>query len=50
MMSVTGNPCPCGGTHVASTDQLGEVTVTKIKKKKNTLKVSYTISTTASDA
>lgn len=34
-------PVPCGGTHLASMGELGSVTVTKIKKKKDRTKVSY---------
>lgn len=32
---------PCGGTHVKNIGELENVTVTKIKRKKNKLKVSY---------
>lgn len=37
-------PSPCGGTHVNSTEELGIVTVTKIKIKKGVVKINYTIS------
>jgi len=43
VVTVAGYPCPCGGTHVASTLELEGCEVTKIKKKKSTLKVSYQI-------
>ena len=33
--------CPCGGTHVQSSGEIGRVTVTKIKCKKKVTKVSY---------
>jgi Ser-tRNA(Ala) deacylase AlaX len=36
--------CPCGGTHVKSTKDLGVVTITKIKKKKTSVQIKYTIS------
>lgn len=39
---VGGQACPCGGTHIRSTSELRPgVEVTKIKAKKNTLRVSY---------
>jgi Ser-tRNA(Ala) deacylase AlaX len=34
-------PCPCGGTHVHSTTDLGQVVVTKIKAKKGKIRISY---------
>jgi Ser-tRNA(Ala) deacylase AlaX len=34
---------PCGGTHVRTLQQIGNVTITKIKVKKGVAKVSYTI-------
>lgn len=37
-------PCPCGGTHVASLSELGQVVITKIKSKGGILRVSYQIS------
>lgn len=36
--------CPCGGTHVHNSRELGTITVTKIKVKKNEAKVYYTLS------
>ena len=41
LVSVGGNMCPCGGTHVNSTGDLGVVEVTKIKMKKNVTRISY---------
>jgi Ser-tRNA(Ala) deacylase AlaX len=41
---VADHPCACGGTHVKNTSELGTVVVTKIKKKKGQVKVSYEIS------
>lgn len=40
---VAGGWIPCGGTHVGSVADIGRVTVTKAKAKKNTLKVSYSL-------
>lgn len=39
-----GDGCPCGGTHVESTGELGVVTVTKTKNKSGKLRVSYSLS------
>ena len=44
MVSVAGLFIPCSGTHVKSSGEIGEVQITKAKKKKNTLKVSYVLS------
>lgn len=43
VVEVAGGPCPCGGTHVRNTQELGAVEVTRIKAtaKKRLLKVSY---------
>ncbi len=41
LVSVGGNLCPCGGTHVQDTKELGVVEVTKVKTKKNVTKISY---------
>ncbi len=38
---------PCGGTHVADLGQLGQVRVTKIKAKKENIKVSYELAAPA---
>ena len=35
--------CPCGGTHVGSTSELGALTVTKVRVKKGRTKVSYRV-------
>ena len=43
IVNVAGLPCACGGTHVTSTADLMKVTVTKIKKKKKIIKISYAI-------
>ena len=34
---------PCGGTHVKKLDQIGNITITKIKSKKGVVKVSYSV-------
>lgn len=41
VVKVGDSPCPCGGTHVTKTSEIGQVEVTKIKAKKDTLRVSY---------
>jgi Ser-tRNA(Ala) deacylase AlaX len=44
IMSVEGfSDCPCGGTHISSTDQLKYVTIKKIKNNKGNLKISYLV-------
>eukprot|EP01036_Dinobryon_divergens_P026277 gene26278-34902_t len=42
-VNLAGVSCPCGGTHVISTKQLESVTVTKAKRKKNILRISYVL-------
>ena len=45
VVGVAGNlMCPCGGTHVHNSSELGAITVTKIKVKKGEAKVYYKIS------
>ena len=43
VVDVAGHPCPCGGTHVENTSELGKVVVTKVKRKKRIIKVSYVL-------
>lgn len=43
IVAVAGLSCPCGGTHVRSTRELEGVRVTKVKAKKATLRVSYSL-------
>lgn len=38
---IAGSPCPCGGTHIKSTQELGGIDVTKCKKKKKNIRISY---------
>jgi Ser-tRNA(Ala) deacylase AlaX len=33
--------CPCGGTHVKSTKDLGVIKITKVKKKKTSVQIKY---------
>ena len=40
-MNVGGLACPCGGTHVTSTSELGRVVVDGIKVKGKATRVSY---------
>ena len=44
IVSIGGLECPCGGTHVKSLGDLEKVTVTRVKRVKNTLKVYYEMS------
>lgn len=48
VVTVAGLSCPCGGTHVGATRQLEGVRVTKVKAKKGTLRVSYSLSSASS--
>ncbi len=44
VMIVEGFPAiPCGGTHVATTKEVGVVTIEKVKNKKGNLRISYAI-------
>ncbi|KAJ1455634.1 hypothetical protein M885DRAFT_616898 [Pelagophyceae sp. CCMP2097] len=43
IIQVAGADCPCGGTHVSSTAELVQVTVTRCKNKAKKLRVSYTM-------
>jgi len=43
IVELAGQSCPCAGTHVGHTGELEGVSVTKVKRKKNVVKVSYTI-------
>jgi Ser-tRNA(Ala) deacylase AlaX len=43
LVKIAGTFLPCSGTHVKSSGMIGPVTVTRAKKKKNTLKISYTL-------
>jgi Ser-tRNA(Ala) deacylase AlaX len=45
IVTVAGCDCPCGGTHIQSTEDIhGEdLTISKIKRKKNILKISYSL-------
>lgn len=47
IVTIAGLACPCGGTHVGSTGDLKGVQVTKLKAKKGTLRVSYTVPSVA---
>ena len=40
---IAGCPCPCGGTHIKSTKELGGIEVTKCKKKKKNIRISYVL-------
>ena len=44
VVSVGGQECPCGGTHVLDTKQLGSVKVDAVKTKGKVTRVSYTVS------
>jgi Ser-tRNA(Ala) deacylase AlaX len=44
VVNIAGCSCPCGGTHIKNTQEISEtVIIQKIKRKKNILKVSYSI-------
>lgn len=44
IIEIAGMACPCGGTHVHFSGELGTVTVTKIKTKSRKLRISYSVS------
>ena len=33
--------CPCGGTHVRNTSEIGRIVMTKVKKVKQSMRFSY---------
>ena len=43
VVTVGGQGCPCGGTHVLHTGELGKVKVEAIKSKGKVTRVSYTV-------
>lgn len=43
IVAVAGYNCPCGGTHVKNTSELGNIQVTKIKVKGGNVRVSYNL-------
>ena len=43
IVDVAGHPCPCGGTHVKTTKELGGLDVLKCKKKKKNIRISYAL-------
>ncbi len=44
MVKICGLFIPCGGTHIKSTGEIGtDIKITKLKKKKQCVKVSYTL-------
>lgn len=49
-VNVAGVECPCGGTHVKKLKDIVSITVTRIKKNKKAVKVSYAIDGVASTA
>jgi Ser-tRNA(Ala) deacylase AlaX len=40
---IAGSPCPCGGTHIKSSRELGGLQVTRCKKKKKMIRISYVL-------
>lgn len=42
VVRLAGSDCPCGGTHVLRPSEIGVMTITKVKRKKDNLKISYT--------
>ena len=43
MVTVGGIGCPCGGTHVRTTGELGKVKVEAVKVKGKVTRISYTV-------
>jgi len=43
IVSMAGVGCPCGGTHVRNTSEIGRVVVQGVKFPKGKMRVSYTV-------
>lgn len=43
-VTMNGSTAPCGGTHVDTLGEIGEVTFRKVETKKGVLKISYNVS------
>jgi len=43
MVNVGGVWCPCGGTHVSSLSQIGQIKITKIRVQKDKTRISYAV-------
>lgn len=44
IVSVAGCECPCGGTHIDNTGEITEkIIISKIKRKRSTIKVNYSL-------
>lgn len=43
IVSVANMPCPCGGTHIENTNEIQRIVVTKAKRKKNVVKIFYSV-------
>lgn len=42
-VNLANSICPCGGTHVRTTKELNKIVISKIKKKKDIIKISYIV-------
>lgn len=42
-VAIDGMSCPCGGTHVERTGEIGDVTVKKLQAKQGNMRVSYSV-------
>jgi Ser-tRNA(Ala) deacylase AlaX len=47
VVEIARSACPCGGTHIDNTMELDGLQITRIKKKKKILKISYEMTTPA---
>lgn len=43
VVKVAGCYCPCGGTHVRSSSEIGSIKITKVKVKSGNTRVGYSI-------
>ena len=43
VVTISGLPCPCGGTHVQQLGEIEGLEVLRIKKNKKAVKVYYTV-------